>query len=41
LGEAFEGLPVVGSDGGLALVDIEAVMVPAEELVGLARGNPL
>jgi hypothetical protein len=41
LGEPFEGLPVVGSDGSFALVDVEAVVVPAEELVGLARGNPL
>lgn len=41
MSEAFEGLPAVGSDSGLALVDVEAVVVPGEELVGLARGNPL
>ena len=41
MGESFEGLPVVGSDGGFALVDVEAVVIPAEELVGLLRGDPL
>ena len=34
-------MAVVGSDGGFALVDVEAVMLPGEELVGLALGTPL
>jgi len=41
LGESFEGVGIVGSDGGFALVDVEAVVMPGEELVGLAGGNPL
>lgn len=39
--ETFEGFAIVGTDSGFTLVDIEAVVVPAQELVGLARGNPL
>ena len=41
LRETFEGFAIVGTDGGFALVDVKAVVVPAQELVGLARGNPL
>lgn len=41
LRETFEGFAIVGTDSGFTLVDIEAVVVPAQELVGLARGNPL
>ena len=41
MGEAFEGLAIVGPNGGLALVDVEAVVMPGEELVGLTGGNPL
>jgi len=41
LGQAFEGVTIVGPDGGFALIDVEAVVMPAEELVGLTRGDPL
>ena len=41
LGQSFEGFAIVGTDGGFALVDVKAVVVPGEELVGLARGDPL
>ena len=40
LGETFEGFAIVDPDGGFALIDIETVVVPAEELVGLSRGDP-
>jgi len=40
LGEAFEGFTIVGSDGSFALVDVKAVVVPGQELVGLTGGNP-
>jgi len=33
LGESFEGLGIVGSNRGIALVDVEAVMLPSQELV--------
>lgn len=41
MGESFEGLGIVGSNRGIALVDVEAVMLPSQELVGLAGGDPL
>ena len=41
MGEALEGFAIVGPDSGFALVDVEAVVMPAEELVGLTLGNPL
>jgi hypothetical protein len=41
LRETFEGFAIVGTDGGFTLVDVEAVVVPSEELVGLASGDPL
>ena len=41
MGETFEGVAIVDPDGGFALVDVEAVVMPAEELVGLTWGNPL
>jgi hypothetical protein len=41
LGESFEGLSVVGSDSGFALVDVEAVMFPVQKFVGLTGRDPL
>ena len=41
LGELFEGLSIVGPDGGIALIDVEAVMLPAEKFVGLTGRDPL
>ena len=41
MGETLEGFTIVGPDGGFALVDVEAVVVPVQELVGLTGGNPL
>jgi hypothetical protein len=41
LGETLEGFAIVGPDGGFALIDVEAVVMPAEELVGLTQRNPL
>ena len=39
--ETFEGFAIVGTDGGFALIDVKAVVVPSEEFVGLAWGDPL
>ena len=41
LGESFEGLCVVGADGGFALIDVEAVVLPTKEFVGLTGRDPL
>ena len=41
LGQSFEGFAIVGTDGGFALVDVKAVVVPAQQFVGLAWGDPL
>lgn len=41
LRETFEGFAIVGTNGGFTLVDVKAVVVPAQEFVGLASGDPL
>jgi len=41
LSQPFDGLAVVGADGGFSLIDVEAMVVPSEQLVGLSGRDPL
>lgn len=41
LGEPFDSLSILGSNGGFALVDVEAVVLPAQKFIGLTGSDPL
>lgn len=41
LSQPFDGLAVVGADGGFSLIDVEAMVLPSEQLVGLSGRDPL